>query len=70
MQGHHEAAGDEGGQDSRPSLAGSFLPDGGAGSPQSLVFRGKKTDGTDYEVTVTLTWNAGKWDIKNYHVDE
>ena len=29
------------------------------------VFKGKRTDGTDYEVKVTLTWNAGKWDMTN-----
>ena len=40
---------------SKAFAGGIVLPDGGAGSPQSLVFRGKKTDGTDYEVTVTLT---------------
>lgn len=50
---------------SKAFSSGIVLPDGGAGSPQSLVFKGKKTDGTDYEVTVTLTWNAGKWDMTN-----
>ena len=46
---------------------GVVLPDGGAGSPQSLVFKGKRTDGSDYEVKVTLAWNAGtgKWDLTN-----
>ena len=33
----------------------------------SFVFKGKRTDGSDYEVKVTLTWNAGtgKWDMTN-----
>ena len=46
---------------------GVVLPDGGAGSPKNLVFKGKRTDGSDYEVKVTLTWNAGtgKWDMTN-----
>ena len=50
---------------SKAFAGGIVLPDGGAGSPQSLVFKGKKTDGTDYEVKITLTWDTDKWKMTN-----